>query len=964
LILVQKFIHLLRRVTAMPVNRKIDRSRTTTTSRPSVLELAPNDDDEDDMPLSDLKKRANDASKKSAAKAAPKSRKPTNKKQVVKPKAKKTTTATKKKLPDEEDSFDSANDQISDDADVEDDDHSSDEDFAGDDSDAGGSESDEMSVPPQKCSSRATTTATRTPSRSSTVARTQRNKRRIAKHESSSDDDFVATPAAASKSRSSPRSAKGKSWDVQETLFGSSDEEEMAQFSASRRSRTTTKTTQKPSTSNAKKSRRRRSIRNSSDDSSDDDNAEETHCSPTTRGTPSRASAVKASRKLAATAMIDLDNGEEATFPKGKRRSEAKKDSGEEDFVLEGEDDASDDNLLPDSGAESEDAIGVADDSSDDEPKAVGIVKEGDIGVADDSSSDGEPAHISPKLRLKSSRVPDLFGDDSDSSDADKNPKCPSTNDVITDEDLPEQHVCFFPPDGQSRQCFSLETLRKIALTTAHPCFRANVTGSGKQTFLQPPHFRTAMSDDLLDQIASRFGRDALDLHGAYYHRKEAGLLAHELWPAHEATGTALEDDETFIEQLERYIRNGMGHQDVYCCPLCYIVAHKQLHGKPSDAESDDAEDDDRKERYPTDFLHDPMTVLGFLDNDGFRIASTFCFRKVSLLKEHLRGDHFVDTKMVQGNEAYVRYKVRVCGKVKAFVTMLTPCRQIRAQDGLLQRFLNKCYGTTRQGAMLKYWFHGNNHSFLLLLSLISHASLCRDIVKGVVRQSDKEAVEMAEEFLQPAVDFFESFAGEALGIWDLVASPFSKASKEEIRDFLADDEVEEIDTLASHRALQMQAELEEFQNEQDDDRQLAEYYERLEKENDELASDEGEEDAVGDGGEEDAASRDEDDDQADDASKGSEDDVANGGYFEESSEEEEDDWQKEIMSKRVAKRKSQSPRKRSSRGVSLSDTKPSPKRRAALDASSSKSTDEDVIVPPASVVRKRLVIQDSEDED
>ena len=75
---------------------------------------------------------------------------------------------------------------------------------------------------------------------------------------------------------------------------------------------------------------------------------------------------------------------------------------------------------------------------------------------------------------------------------------------------LPKKHVCYVSPDGQSRQCFALETLRQIALKAARLQFRVDLDGGEKVTFLQPPHFRTAMSDDLLDQIASRFGRQAL----------------------------------------------------------------------------------------------------------------------------------------------------------------------------------------------------------------------------------------------------------------------------------------------------------------------------------------------------------------------------------------------------------------------------------------------------------------------
>jgi len=280
----------------------------------------------------------------------------------------------------------------------------------------------------------------------------------------------------------------------------------------------------------------------------------------------------------------------------------------------------------------------------------------------------------SPQLRVRSRRrrsrnaKDESFSDDEEEEEEEKKPPasphmpcCPSTHDAITMDELPAKHICFFPPDGQSRECFSLETLRKIALTTSHPQFRTDLTGGGKVTFLQPPHFRAKMSDDLLDQIASRFGRDATDPRGAYFDRQQAAKIAEQLWS--EPVEDRLQDRETFIERLERYVSNRMGSQDVYACPLCYIMAHKQLKGSLGD--SSKKEKDELKRRYPTDFVHDPMTILGYLDNDEFRIASTFCFKTAAKLKGHLRDDHSVDTKMVEGNEAYTRYKVSLFGSVR-----------------------------------------------------------------------------------------------------------------------------------------------------------------------------------------------------------------------------------------------------------------------------------------------------------
>jgi hypothetical protein len=232
--------------------------------------------------------------------------------------------------------------------------------------------------------------------------------------------------------------------------------------------------------------------------------------------------------------------------------------------------------------------------------------------------------------------------------------------DAITQEPLPAKHVCFFPPSEDTPHCFSLETLRKIALTTQHPVYREDLTaGTRKQSFLQPPHFRTAMSDNLLDQIASRFGREALDLHGDYYHRKKDDVQ----WGEHTTQSSTFAETETFGEQVKKYLNKYMGGQDIYACPLCYIVAHKR-HKKKTPwrrSRSDDSDsdsDEDMHERYPTEFSYDPMTVLGSPDDEEYQIASCFCFKRASEVKKHLRQDHNVDTKVVTGNDFYARFKV------------------------------------------------------------------------------------------------------------------------------------------------------------------------------------------------------------------------------------------------------------------------------------------------------------------
>jgi hypothetical protein len=283
-----------------------------------------------------------------------------------------------------------------------------------------------------------------------------------------------------------------------------------------------------------------------------------------------------------------------------------------------------------------------------------------DIEGTIESSSDDDIFDKAPQFEKKDSKRSEspAASDDDDEEIHDKpqwsRSVCPSEVDAITLDYLPSKHVCCIAPDGQSRQCFALETLRKVALTSALVTFRDDF--DGKQNFLQPPHFRTSMSDDLLDQIASRFGREALDIHGEFYTRSSERQTQHDESDSDDGYvvhySEALMDDEAFVHNFRRYISRNMGSQDIYACPLCYTEAHRLLRGVD--------QDEDRANDSPSflNFVHDPMMILGFLDNDRFSMASTFCFVKVADAKRHLREDHDVDTQKVDGNELYSRFKV------------------------------------------------------------------------------------------------------------------------------------------------------------------------------------------------------------------------------------------------------------------------------------------------------------------
>lgn len=240
--------------------------------------------------------------------------------------------------------------------------------------------------------------------------------------------------------------------------------------------------------------------------------------------------------------------------------------------------------------------------------------------------------------------------------------KCYSETDAITLESLPALHVCYLAPDKVNKLCFSLETLYKASLIQGSQQMRPN--GSGKIAFLQPPHFRTLMDDILLDQIAARFGRNALNIEDSDVYKKEKNLNALQRGYASfyndEEDGN--ENAFNFQRSFGQYLKRQMGSGDVYCCCICYTEAQHRFLGCSliDDDSSDDDENDDNEYSLQsvTSSKIDPMTILGGLDDDEYNVASTFCFSKVSLVKAHIRSVHNEDTSLIRGNDLYQRFKV------------------------------------------------------------------------------------------------------------------------------------------------------------------------------------------------------------------------------------------------------------------------------------------------------------------
>ncbi|KAL7438683.1 hypothetical protein ACHAXM_006566 [Skeletonema potamos] len=369
-------------------------------------------------------------------------------------------------------------------------------------------------------------------------------------------------------------------------------------------------------------------------------------------------------------------------------------------------------------------------------------------------------------------RRPYMDSSDSDNSDEQESPtphssgltshiNCSSLIDDITMMNLPKNkpHVCYIAPDGKSRHCFTLDTLYRIAISA-----KGDGDSAKKDvlTFMQPPHFRSPMEDDLIDQIASRFGRSALVIeNSAVYKKIKGGRLGSsnldELDEFDEDGNFVGDGGEgngvNFQDRFNRFITTLMGSSDVYCCPLCYIEADRRLGYHDDDEMIEDDEsgdeqvDDSQVDRFA--FVDDPLTILGHLDSDAFEVAATFCFRLLSGLKQHLKVVHGVNLSDIEGNDLFKRF-------------------QVRAGDGLLQRWLQKnLRRNTVQGDMMRYWNSGENQSFLLLLS-----------------QIDRNKPEYSS-------DFSLSFPNRARRVWNQVSAPYMKHGQD-IDDFIADDDESE----------------------------------------------------------------------------------------------------------------------------------------------------------------------------
>jgi hypothetical protein len=378
----------------------------------------------------------------------------------------------------------------------------------------------------------------------------------------------------------------------------------------------------------------------------------------------------------------------------------------------------------------------------------------------------------------------------------------------------------------------------------------------------------------------------------------------------------------------------------MYTCPLCYSEMHRRVYksyriksdDEPDGNGGDDDDDDDDDSRAPSENVYDPMLVLGWLDNEKFQGASAFCFTKLAKVKEHLRDDHNIDTRGLEGNDLYKRYRVR-------------------AADGILQRFLKQSrrgFGSF-QGDMRRYWNEGNNQTFVYLLDLMQRALYYTQTLED--NDADEDDKESAEEYLSIGRRFFESFIDRAADEWKRTSSPFQKTGKEDLKDFLvADDDVEEEDgeenavpAFLAHREVMRPGE-------ESDENDLVHKLQRKYADNngDEPSSD----DELSDANSENSPGAHTDDD--DDAKQVFSDVSDINGYY---SEPEEDEWVSSIQKKRKAKGKHESV------ADDVKTPTPSGKKLTKRKSSPSSATPPSAGIQATPASRRKSILEDSDDE-
>jgi hypothetical protein len=178
---------------------------------------------------------------------------------------------------------------------------------------------------------------------------------------------------------------------------------------------------------------------------------------------------------------------------------------------------------------------------------------------------------------------------------------------------------------------------------------------------------------------------------------------------------------------------------------------------------------------------------------------------------------------------------------------------QIRAPDGLLQRYLakNRTYGRNpKQGDMRRYWYEGNSENFIYLLYQMDKLEQ-KLLVANDGAADDDDNLDLSGN----AREYFASFQEQAKDLWEQIVGPFSRGNEDDIGDFVAEEE-EEVEGSIPHHLVDRQQQATAQEEERAENEELARYYIQKAGGNDDDEDDEihySEDDSLGDAHEEDA---------------------------------------------------------------------------------------------------------------
>lgn len=252
-----------------------------------------------------------------------------------------------------------------------------------------------------------------------------------------------------------------------------------------------------------------------------------------------------------------------------------------------------------------------------------------------------------------------------------------------------------------------------------------------------------------------------------------------------------------------------------------------------------------------------------------------------------------------------------------------------------MQRYLTSGQRVYKVSPQSYWWEH--KFDYVYLLNIVRRVEEYRSLLAehdSVNRNDDDDGdqvtpadVQKAEDFVSPALTFFESFSDIAGQLWNVIQEPFSKNAAA-LDDFLDEDEDNGDnggDTRAAYRALAM----EEGRNEEEDNQCLAEYYRQQMRGEDD---DDKEQEEENDGEEEDAradtgALCDTSEDESD-REHNSEDDSSEVVVMEQEESSSDDEFfrKQDELTGSIGRRKSETPRSR--RENRLQESKTPRKRR------------------------------------